>query len=605
MAYQIKKAKVIDENGEERVAIVGANADIYTNQYIDLGGQEVGQHGVNSLTIGNKNSARGTGAIATGSYTEATGNYSHAEGASVLGSAIREGRYEITTPPFSSNTIKIRNVQTNTSVNDANLVGKVVDLGQEDYYTLTDYYDTSSGYQYQLNRNLPSDWVPLQISCFYNSFDKNIASGFSSHSEGNGTKAEGEASHAEGVETYAMRMGSHAEGYETEAKGAYSHAEGNHTETYGNYSHAEGDNTTTGEEGDSTEGKYAHAEGSGTKALGQGSHAEGEETTTTGDYSHAEGKKSHTAGNYAHAEGDNTAAGGNYSHSEGDNTSASGNYSHVEGQGTVALGSHQSVIGKYNDANTDNIFQIGCGTSDNDRRNALYVKKNGAVITEILQLATNTNFNNITEPGTFYFTSVGADYTYAPNCNSNGKNGIANGFLDVIATRDRSFVKQIVYRQSTLDGACYEIWQRTQWKNTTEDANVNPHWGSWTRVDNQEVKGVDWTSSMTIKGLYDNIGATSTFRNTNGSTGAVVGKKKIVNGITYYTLDINVSGVWTTEKYTLSENIGRYAIDCIPDINNPADVNVNINGTNLELIKGSSATLSAGTILHISYFVIN
>lgn len=38
-----------------------------------------------------------------------------------------------------------------------------------------------------------------------------------------------------------------------------------------------------------------------------------------------------------------------------------------------------TILGQYNNSNPDDIFQIGCGTSDNDRKNALSINKDGIV----------------------------------------------------------------------------------------------------------------------------------------------------------------------------------------------------------------------------------
>ena len=87
-----------------------------------------------------------------------------------------------------------------------------------------------------------------------------------------------------------------------------------------------------------------------------------------------------SASTYSIAIGQETVASGNCSFAEGQNTSAVGDYSHAEGENTIASGNYQTVIGQYNDPNTTDLFQIGCGSADNDRRNAFEVKNDNTIV---------------------------------------------------------------------------------------------------------------------------------------------------------------------------------------------------------------------------------
>lgn len=82
-------------------------------------------------------------------------------------------------------------------------------------------------------------------------------------------------------------------------------------------------------------------------------------------------------GDYAIAEGLRTAASGTCSHSEGMDTEAGGNYSHAQNNHTQAAYDSQTAIGKYNDNQSANALEIGNGTSDTARSNALAVDWNG------------------------------------------------------------------------------------------------------------------------------------------------------------------------------------------------------------------------------------
>ncbi|MBE5966405.1 MAG: hypothetical protein E7255_05490 [Lachnospiraceae bacterium] len=127
-------------------------------------------------------------------------------------------------------------------------------------------------------------------------------------------------------------------------------------------------------------GRYANAEGISSKAVGDRSHAEGYCTQSLGYQSHAEGYNTKSIGNSAHAEGSMTTASGHYSHSEGIETIADGNFSHSEGCHTKAQGEAQHVSGRYNEPNATDLFQVGMGTSDANRKNAMRVTAEGDII---------------------------------------------------------------------------------------------------------------------------------------------------------------------------------------------------------------------------------
>lgn len=169
----------------------------------------------------------------------------------------------------------------------------------------------------------------------------------------------GNYSFAEGFNVIASGWSSHAEGYLTKTiDGGYSHAEGLDSIAFGSSAHAEGTNTVAiaGE---------SHTEGFGTKAEQPASHAEGWETQTLFPYS--------GSGFGAHAEGESTIARGAASHAEGINTQAIGDASHSQNTGTIANENNQTAIGKYNDNQSSNAFEIGNGASDTSRSNAFEV----------------------------------------------------------------------------------------------------------------------------------------------------------------------------------------------------------------------------------------
>lgn len=146
-----------------------------------------------------------------------------------------------------------------------------------------------------------------------------------------------------------------AEGYQSEASGSYSHAEGQSSVASGGVS---------------------HSEGSSTQATGYFSHAEGSYSIASGNISHAEGSGTTASTDNAHAEGDRTTASGISAHAEGQSTTASGTRSHAQNNSTVAGYSDQTAIGVHNDNKSENLFEIGNGTSNNPS-NAFTVNRSG------------------------------------------------------------------------------------------------------------------------------------------------------------------------------------------------------------------------------------
>ena len=147
----------------------------------------------------------------------------------------------------------------------------------------------------------------------------------------------------------------------------------NHGLTYKesySFSVAEGEQTKAS-------GRGSHSEGYYTKTEEEYSHAEGWKTASRGLASHAEGSQTNAIGKFSHAEGFGTSAKGSRSHSEGMSTEAIGDSSHVEGFATRTLEMYQHVEGVYNADNPNALHIVGNGTSENARKNAFEVLKDG------------------------------------------------------------------------------------------------------------------------------------------------------------------------------------------------------------------------------------
>ena len=258
-----------------------------------------------------------------------------------------------------------------------------------------------------------------------------------SHAEGTGTNASGEYSHVEGLITNTLGDWSHAEGAYTEASGWYSHAEGMGTITNNPGEHAQGifnhssvdqifsvgagegnpddpksvtrrnaisilevpnsetqvvtasffvqniggydgTNPTPGTNDLATvigEVSSTWKKGTGQDSIVKALTGNNETytPTATGTGAIAIGALTTASAMYSHAEGSQTNASGIASHAEGSFTNASELASHAEGLYTIASNQYEHAQGRYNHTSSNQIFSIGTGNSDTDRRNAVSV----------------------------------------------------------------------------------------------------------------------------------------------------------------------------------------------------------------------------------------
>ena len=136
-------------------------------------------------------------------------------------------------------------------------------------------------------------------------------------------------------------------------------------------------------------GDYSNAMGNGTTASGNTATAMGFLTTASGLYSTAMGYITYATGFRSTSIGFATRASGDYSTSMGEQTIASGNSSTATGAFVKAKSYSGFVAGIYNDSanaadaiainSLNRIFQVGNGTADNARSNAMTILQNGSV----------------------------------------------------------------------------------------------------------------------------------------------------------------------------------------------------------------------------------
>ena len=176
----------------------------------------------------------------------------------------------------------------------------------------------------------------------------------------------GQYSFATGYNTVAKGHGAFAAGYEARSNGSFSVAMGWRSYSNSGSSVAMGDN-------DSATGASSVAIGTNNNAFGQNSMALGYQSVATGAYSNA-------IGDMNSASGYSSLALGTVSTAQGSNSATLGYRVISKAYAAVVVGmfnnTEDAPIGNASSP-SDRIFQIGNGTSDAGRSNALTVLKNG------------------------------------------------------------------------------------------------------------------------------------------------------------------------------------------------------------------------------------
>lgn len=240
------------------------------------------------------------------------------------------------------------------------------------------------------------------------------ASGASSIAYGNNSLATGLHSAAFGYRAFALSDGAFAAGWSNTASAAYSSGLGINSVAAGIASFASGDNDSAMGNSSISLGFHSRALDDYTVAMGffpiasgQGSVSIGFGTTASGSTSTAIGINNVASGSESNAMGSNTFAVGTRSFTTGFATFATGTLSTSMGFFTRSKSYGGMVVGTFNDStnaanpngfdNNNRLFQIGNGTADNARSNAMTVLQNGNVGIGVLvpgqQLSVATGMN--------------------------------------------------------------------------------------------------------------------------------------------------------------------------------------------------------------------
>lgn len=155
----------------------------------------------------------------------------------------------------------------------------------------------------------------------------------------------------------------------------------------GRFSFAIGQNNIALGESTFSAGTNSTASGQNSTAIGYNAIAFGNNATAIGNNPFASGENSFATGFQTRATGYNSSVFGTNSESSGSHSLAAGSFNKAIGNATAVFGEnnkaksfYSTVVGRYNDTTAINsLFEIGTGTSDVQRRNALTVLDNGMI----------------------------------------------------------------------------------------------------------------------------------------------------------------------------------------------------------------------------------
>lgn len=265
-------------------------------------------------------------------------------------------------------------------------------------------------------------------------------------------------------------------------------------------------------------------------ALASASHTEGNFNNTVWLYSdtelneinvsrqHAEGTRNLVAGFAGHVEGGENLVKGNYAHAQNRGNEANGNNTDVAGYHNKANYSNQSVVGKYNDNKEGNLFEVGCGTSDNNRDNAFEVDDTGSTYIKNIKDHLTINSKNL-YMGKITQSNYDADnlvidkkveagfwqleFSYPVSNNDI----VACGQMLVIPyinAKSRPFSAQILFSNGDDSRNKNNFYYRTC--NNLKTGTQIPNWNPWVKVtpgDYTTISQVQELISQTIDAHYD------------------------------------------------------------------------------------------------------
>lgn len=265
-------------------------------------------------------------------------------------------------------------------------------------------------------------------------------------------------------------------------------------------------------------GLYSFASGLNTRAQGYGATAMGRDTEATNSYAFASGYFTNADGKYSTAMGFNTDAFGLGSTALGYSTDAEENYSFAAGylseaqaifstalgHTTRAQAYASTAIGSFNIGNgnpsswvdTDPIFEIGIGTNNSNRANAMTIRKDGRTGIGTNFPATTLHVNGVVRIGTFEEIEDGGsfildfDANLRPKENGNRNLGNTQKRWGTVYTVNGVNTSSDARLKNNIQKINYGLDEILQLRSVTYHLNDYPELGEKIGLIAQEVKEI-------------------------------------------------------------------------------------------------------------------
>ncbi len=283
--------------------------------------------------------------------------------------------------------------------------------------------------------------------------------------------------------------------WDKDSIGTLSIALGNSTKAKGEYSFASGWASSALGITSTAMGQNSMASGNYTTALGLSTHASGENAVAIGAFAKspgfsatALGYNTNAPGFYSTAIGFITEAGGTYATAMGNQTKASGFSATSTGMFTRARSDYSTVIGLFNDTTTTNrLFEVGNGTADNARKNAMTILQNG-----------NTGIGTISPVARLHVADSSVVFTAAATLPASPSNPPVSG----AGTRLMWYPDKAAFRVGNVDGNQWNINNTgtgsiAMGLNTTASGNSAVALGSSTAATGDNSIGLGYFTNAT------------------------------------------------------------------------------------------------------------
>lgn len=375
------------------------------------------------------------------------------------------------------------------------------------------------------------------------------------------------------------------------------------------------------------QGKRSVSAGTTTIAKGKYSAAFGDNSVALGNESFVANSVTTASGQGASAFGNSTIASGYNSFAEGNSTVASGQVSHAAGTGTKATSNNQFVIGAYNKIDEDQMFIVGVGSSDENRRNGFTVNKGGIAYMSGDKIATEKvvtdNCNDVlTESQGYTDSSIDGlktiikqnIITYKLNVGSGDNNNVVSQGASAaigVGLNTNAYAQTVLGRYNKPDSDAFFIVGNGTPGNIQNAFEVLNDGRA--KVQSAPVDTDDVVRKLELDRKFDKAGGTVTGNMVVGGNFTVQGRTTTVDSENLRVIDklievgkgntaplTSPAGLFTP-KYD-GQNNGGIVYDntgtaYVGDITLDSNGNVDVNNSDLQPIATRNATITNGNLV--------